>query len=924
MSSAENGDSSRQERLPRVIAEYLESVRAGKGCDRQELLARYPDLAEELQAFFTDHDGMQVSAEEDQSIGQAPITDVDEPTLPPREPAPAGSEIKDETLPSSSAEPDDAATLPPTEGIGTPQDSAPPVGSKVRYFGDYELLEEIARGGMGVVYKARQISLDRVVALKMILAGQFAGEEDVKRFYTEAEAAANLDHPGIVPIYEVGEHEGQHYFSMAFVEGSSLAAKVADGPLPPREAAELTKKVAEAIAYAHRRGVIHRDLKPANVLLQRSEASAQRSEKGRQSTTPDLCSLISDFSLRVTDFGLAKKVEDEGGLTAAGQILGTPGYMPPEQASGQIDEVTETADVYSLGAILYSLLTGRPPFQADNPLDTLMQVLEQDPVSPRQLNPKVSRDLETICLKCLEKKTQNRYGSAQELADDLERFSNSEAILARPVAPWERAWRWVYRKRRLVAATVGAAALAALIVVLATVGRNYSRGRAVRAQAQAFAEAIKSKDWASAKRLLTEKARRGDTGDLLDSIGIPKEFYGAHYEIGTATIAGDEAQVHVHLTKDGKEQEIGLRFRHESDGWRVYGIHAIGDRLQVTANLESLSGFGGLGSDSEELPEPWESMDVEQFEAAWKVDLDVEDQPAGELLDRLAGELGLELAGHDGQRAALSKPVTVQMSGRSRLEAIHEVCRQVNLHPKYSSAAWTDSAVKLTFVEGPRPRPVAFAGPFLMEVADLRQAAPAPTGSLKVRVRAFGLPEVVADRVHWPIKILEILPAEIHAPAHRGNWACDHSGGLDFRETIRLGNLFRHVEEVSMFRGAIGLSLPASVETTRFEKLEPGTTRQLGNAKVTLRSVGQGEPCDLAFGLAGVSADDIQFIAYDRENQILKATQSAYFGNHYTFRTSKRPTWVTASVITRKQDVEYSFRFQNIPLPQHSSMPDKE
>ena len=234
----------------------------------------------------------------------------------------------------------------------------------------------------------------------MILAGQLAGEQDVQRFLAEAEAAAKLDHPGIVPIFEVGEHEGQHYFSMGYVKGLSLARKVAAGPLPPHEAAELTKKVARAVGYAHEQGVIHRDLKPANVLLDQ------------------------DGQPRVTDFGLAKRVEGDSDLTATGQVLGTPSYMPPEQAEGKLSQIKETTDVYSLGAILYTLLTGRPPFQADNAFDTLMQVIQRDPVSPRLLNHKVPRDLETICLKCLEKESGRRYASAQELCDELERFCN--------------------------------------------------------------------------------------------------------------------------------------------------------------------------------------------------------------------------------------------------------------------------------------------------------------------------------------------------------------------------------------------------------------------------------------------------------------------------------------------------------------------
>ena len=221
----------------------------------------------------------------------------------------------------------------------------------MRYFGDYELIREIARGGMGVVFLARQVSLNRLVALKMILAGQLASETDVKRFHAEAEAAANLDHPGIVPIYEVGQHEGQHYFSMGFIQGRSLSQRLTEGPLPPREAAELIRRVCEAIDYAHQHGVIHRDLTPANILLDRNG------------------------NPRVTDFGLAKKLKNDSGLTGSGQIMGTPSYMPPEQAGGKRGEVGPAADVYALGATLYALLTGRPPFQAATPMETVNQVI---------------------------------------------------------------------------------------------------------------------------------------------------------------------------------------------------------------------------------------------------------------------------------------------------------------------------------------------------------------------------------------------------------------------------------------------------------------------------------------------------------------------------------------------------------------------
>jgi WD40 repeat protein len=319
-----------------------------------------------------------------------------------------------------------------------PEPSEP---GRVRYFGDYEIVRELARGGMGVVSLARQISLNRPVALKMILAGQLADEIDVRRFYTEAEAAANLDHPGIVPIYEVGRHDGQHYFSMGFVEGQSLAQRLADGPLPPREAAAQMIQVAEAIEYAHSRGVIHRDLKPGNILLDR---------KGRP---------------QVTDFGLAKKLQSDSGLTGSGQIMGTPSYMPPEQAGGHRGAVGPTADVYALGATLYALLTGRPPFQAATAMETVLQVLGDEPVPLRRLNPSISRDLETIVLTCLAKEPGRRYASAAGLADDLGRFLEGEPILARPVNRFERAIKWA-RRRPMIAALAGTTLLATVIGVV--------------------------------------------------------------------------------------------------------------------------------------------------------------------------------------------------------------------------------------------------------------------------------------------------------------------------------------------------------------------------------------------------------------------------------------------------------------------------
>jgi serine/threonine protein kinase len=285
------------------------------------------------------------------------------------------------------------------------QTSPPPARTT---FGDYELLVEIARGGMGVVYKARQTTLDRIVALKMILAGRLAGEDDLQRFRTEAEAAAKLQHTNIVAVHDVGEIDGQHYFSMEFIDGQTLAQRVAKGPLPSRTAARYVRQIARAVHYAHRQGVLHRDLKPSNILVDKEDEP------------------------HVTDFGLAKRLgSDAAGHTRTGAVLGTPSYMAPEQAGGRIKDQGPWTDVYGLGAVLYELLTGRPPFKAETPLDTLMQVLEAEPVPPRLLNPKIDKDLETICFKCLEKDAHHRYATAEAMAEDLQRYLNGDSIQAR-------------------------------------------------------------------------------------------------------------------------------------------------------------------------------------------------------------------------------------------------------------------------------------------------------------------------------------------------------------------------------------------------------------------------------------------------------------------------------------------------------------
>src|SRR5947199_3603603 len=316
--------------------------------------------------------------------------------------------------------------------------------------GDYELLEEIGRGGQGVVFRARQKSLNRTVALKVIGLGQWATKAHLQRFRLEAEAAASLDHPCIVPIHEVGEREGCCYFSMNLVEGDQLDEVVKREPMPLRRAAELIAKLARAVHYAHEHGILHRDIKPGNVLLDRNGEP------------------------HLTDFGLARLVETESTVTHTMEVLGTPSYMAPEQAQGDNAAVSNATDVYGLGAVLYQLLTGHPPFAGGTTYETIKLLLDTEPRLPRVLNPKIDRDLSTICLKCLEKDPKRRYSSALALAEDLERWLKHEPILARHTGIITRGKKWVRRN------PTSALLAASLVALTAAAGWIISKSEFIR------------------------------------------------------------------------------------------------------------------------------------------------------------------------------------------------------------------------------------------------------------------------------------------------------------------------------------------------------------------------------------------------------------------------------------------------------------
>jgi serine/threonine protein kinase len=376
--------------LDLILAEYTLRQERGEQPTAAEYLSRFPNFARQLRLLFEVLDGIDDTNPDAFAADEAQL-----------------DTVKRVARPASA----------PAEFTSRPSPTQRSISST--HFGSYELIEEIARGGMGVVYKARQSKLDRIVALKMIRADQFDSESSSLRFQNEAEAAAKLDHPGVVPIFDVGEQDGQPYLSMAFIDGESLATRVGRGRLEPREAARIVRDVAQAIQHAHERGIVHRDLKPANILLDTS---------GRP---------------RVTDFGFARRVDVPIGLSLDGSVIGTPSYMSPEQAAGDMSQVGPACDIYSLGAVLFHLLTGRPPFVGTNVLEIIRQVSQKPPESPRAINPSVPVSLERICLKCLAKQPELRYATAGEVAAELDRYlqSSPESIASKPVDQTKWGWR---------------------------------------------------------------------------------------------------------------------------------------------------------------------------------------------------------------------------------------------------------------------------------------------------------------------------------------------------------------------------------------------------------------------------------------------------------------------------------------------------
>jgi hypothetical protein len=377
----------------------------------------------------------------------------------------------------------------------------------------YEILRELGRGGMGVVYLARQAGLERMVALKMLLAGRHAAASERARFKAEVEAIARLQHPNLVQVFEVGEYDGHPFFSMEYLDGGNLEDRIGARPQPARQAAQLVEVLACAIHAAHERGVIHRDLKPANVLLVRSDA--------RHGVPPSSVGADASghFQPKISDFGLAKRLDVSSGPTLSQHVLGTPGYMAPEQAAGRSKHVGPGTDVYALGAILYQLLTGRPPFEGESALDVIRQVELEDPVPPRRLQASVPVDLETICLKCLQKQPAQRFASAAALADDLRRFLAGEPIRARHIGWWGRLAKWA-RRRPAAAGLIAVSTLAVVVALAAAWWFNQRLATELESSHQSRRQTLAAKR--DLEQALVRQVAEGLDGDLRQLEMVPQ------------------------------------------------------------------------------------------------------------------------------------------------------------------------------------------------------------------------------------------------------------------------------------------------------------------------------------------------------------------------------------------------------------------
>ncbi len=590
----------RRLRLDRVLAEVENELNSGRSVNPGEWIERYPDLAPELarrlEAILGGAEtvgGQGTIPSPGDEIGGAGTlaagpnasgAGLDDafPGVEPKaemarapgagDPITRASETVDvdsNVAPAETALHESGGGTRPGVNAGTPL----PSGVRVRYIGDYELLSVLGQGGMGIVYKARQISLKRDVALKMIRNAGFASDDQRRRFQNEAEAVAFLNHPGIVPIYEVGNYEDQHYFSMKLIDGDGLDRRLTAYIENPRGTAGLVAEVAEAVHHAHQRGLLHRDLKPANILV---DAGGH----------PHL-----------TDFGLAKRIEGESGLTVSGAIMGTPAYMAPEQALGKNSLVTTASDVYGLGAILYAMLAGQAPFRGDSVLETLEKVRHDSPKAPSDLNPRLPTDLEVICLKCLEKDPGRRYGSARELADDLRRWLNGEPIRARPVSTTVMAWKWCKRKPALAGLTVALAAalvFGAAGIVLQWREAVFQRNAAIAAKDVAVREA-------AAARKAEGEARAARDGE--QAARTQAEL--------NAQVAGSQASLALNIIQDILSQmQKGLNapglidFKKsllDSVLKRIDGVANVYDKSSMSKEATVLAAMNGLARIYSEL-----------------------------------------------------------------------------------------------------------------------------------------------------------------------------------------------------------------------------------------------------------------------------------------------------------------------------------